>query len=191
MSVKHAAHEAAPAASRQTTPRHDLSPGARRVRSMAMSADHKARIQALSTEKALAVAAYGEAVAAYRYRTLCEKATSETQRKLFEEMAGEELGHHQRLQAVMKKLFPGSDFVLSPEDKELVTVGPRMIDVHDRESFGRAMDLIHASELQTGHFYACLFETTDRDELRAMLKEMADECFEHADRLKQIPGAPD
>jgi rubrerythrin len=155
-----------------------------------MTPEFRSRILALSTEKALAVAAYGESVAAYRYRTLCEKAASERQRDIFEEMAVEEQGHHQRLQAMMKKYFPGSDFVLSTEDKELVTVGARMIDVHDTGSFQHALELIHASELQTGRFYACLHETTDREEFKGFLKEMADECFEHAKTLQAIPDLP-
>ena len=155
-----------------------------------MSVDFKARIASLSTEKALAIAAFGESVAAYRYRTLCEKAVSASQREVFEAMAVEEQGHHQRLQAILRRHFPGSDFVLSPDDKELVTVGSRMIEVHDDETFKRALELLHASELQTGRYYACLHELTDRDDLKGFLKEMADECFEHAGTLKAIPDVP-
>jgi len=155
-----------------------------------MMPDYQARLRALATEKALAIAAYGESVAAYRYRTLGEKTSSHEQRKIFTEMADEEQGHHQRLQALLRRRFPGSDFVLSSEDKELVTVGPRMLEVTDSESFRRAMELIHDSELQTGRFYAGLYESTEYDDLKSFLKEMADECFEHAERLRQIHPLP-
>ena len=88
-------------------------------------------MRSLSPAKALAVAAYWESVAAYRYRTLAEKATTEAQRKFFVDMANEEQSHHTRMQDLLKEHFPGADFVLTPEDKELIIVGPRMLEVPD------------------------------------------------------------
>ena len=138
-------------------------------------------------EKALAVAAYGESVAAYRYRTLSEKPPSPLHRKLFTEIADEEQGHHRQIQGLIRKHYPGSDFVLSAGDKELVTVGPRMIEITDRASFDRALQWLCGSERLTGRFYAVLHEVTDRADLQPLLKEMADECFAHAERLRNIP----
>ncbi len=152
-----------------------------------MSDDYKAKVAELLTEKALAVAGYGESVAAYRYRTLAGKTTSPPHQKVFADMADEEQGHHMQLQKLMQKHFPGSDFVLSAGDKELVIVGPRMLDVTDRTSSQRALEMIIASERLTGRFYDCLFELSADNELKPFLREMADECIEHAKRLEEIP----
>lgn len=149
--------------------------------------DFEATVSRLSTEKALALAAYGESVAAYRYRTLCEKAAAKAHRKVFEEMADEEQDHHAIIQKLLRQQFPDSDFVLTPEDKDLVIVGPRLIEVTDTASFDRALEMIRASECLTGRFYAALHESTTHTELKPMLKEMADECREHAERLDQLP----
>lgn len=149
--------------------------------------DYEAKVRELSTEKALTLGAYGESVAAYRYRTLCEQATSAAHAQIFTEMADEEKGHHLLIQSLLKKHFPGSDFVLTPEDKELVIVGSRMLDVSDRASFERALELIAASERLTGGFYAALHKITDHTELKPVLKEMAEECLDHAKRLAEIP----
>jgi len=140
----------------------------------------------MSLAKAFAVAAYGESVAAYRYRSLVEKAPSDNVRKVFAEMAVEEQEHHVRIQDHQKKQFPESDFVLTPEDKDLVIVGPRLLDVSDAAATQRAMDFIYESERLTGSFYAALHDVTTAEELKPMLREMADECFEHAGRLKAI-----
>ena len=152
-----------------------------------MSNDYEAKVRSLSTEKALTVAAYGESVAAYRYRTLSEKTSSEVYREVFVEMADEEQSHHLMVQELLNKHFPGSDFVLTAADKELVIVGPRMLDATDRESFERAIEMIYESERLTGRFYATLHDITTQKELQPILKEMADECVGHAERLKKLP----
>lgn len=136
----------------------------------------------------MAVAAYGESVAAFRYRMLSEKAPTEQHRGIFTEMADEEQGHHVRLQEILTRDFAGADFVLSTEDKALVIVGPRILDVSTPAAFGQSMTYIHDSEIQTGNFYARFHDCTTRLDLKPMLKEMADECFDHASRLNQIPG---
>ncbi len=155
-----------------------------------MADEYESKVAALSLEKALALAVYGESVAAYRYRTLCEKTTSETHRAIFVETANEEQGHHIRAQNLARKHFPGSDFVLKPEDKELVIVGPRLLDVTDRASFDRALELMYESERLTGRFYATLHRVTTHEGLRPFFKEMADECFGHAQRMQAIPPLP-
>ncbi len=147
-----------------------------------------AKVRALSIEKALAVAAYGESVAAFRYRTLCEKAPTEAHRRVFTEMAEEEQGHHEQIQALLGGEYAGADFVLSAEDKALVIVGPRTLDCSTPAAFARAMSDIHDSEVQTGNFYARFHDATSRTDLKPLLREMADECYEHAQRLLEIPG---
>jgi len=152
-----------------------------------MSDDYTARVQAMQMEKAFAVAGYGESVAAFRYRTLMEKTDSKAHQEVFSELATEEQGHHQQVQQLIKSHFPGSDFVLTPEDKELVIVGPRMLEISDQASFQRALEQIIASEHLTGRYYDCLFRLTTIEELKPFLREMADECVEHAQRLENIP----
>lgn len=151
-----------------------------------MTHDYDAQVLALSLEKALALACYGESVAAYRYRTLAEKSTQADHSKTFQEMAEEEQGHHQQMRELLQSEYPGSDFVLSNEDKALVTVGQRMIEVTNPDSFRRAIELLQESERQTGRFYATCCRLTLRDDLQSLLKEMSDECFEHAQRLSSI-----
>jgi len=155
-----------------------------------MPNDFEGMVGALSEAKALAIAAYGESVAAYRYRTLAEKATTDQHRAVFVAMAEEEQGHHAALKDIMATRFPQSDFVLSPEDKDLVIVGSRMLDMSTEDAFRKALELIYDSERQTGRFYAALNDVTSLGHLKPLLKEMADECFEHAARLKSIPPMP-
>lgn len=163
-----------------------LSPGEASDRTLGVN-DFTATVSGLSTEKALALAAYGESVAAYRYRTLCEKAAAQAHHAVFEEMADEEQGHHLMIQKLLRQQFPDSDFVLTPEDKDLVIVGPRMIEVTDAASFDQALKMIRASECRTGQFYVAVHDSTTHAELKPMLKEMAEECQEHAKRLDQLP----
>jgi len=140
----------------------------------------------MSLAKALTVAAYGESVASYRYRTLAEKVTSETHRRVFTEMADEEQGHYTTVLELMKHHFPGSDFILTPADKDMVIVGPRMLEPTEQGSIRVVLEQIQESERLTGRFYAALAETSAMLELRPMFQEMADECFEHAERLNAM-----
>ena len=146
-------------------------------------------VRSLSPAKALAVCAYGESVAAYRYRSLAEKTADEEVGRAFIEVAKEEARHHAGVQALLEHHFPGSDYVLSKEDKELVIVGPRTFEVRDEEALQRALVQIHESELQTGRFYAAFATVTERRELRPFLQEMARECFRHAERIKGLQAA--
>ncbi len=125
-------------------------------------------------------------MAAYRYRSLVEKTSDERLRAIFQEMCDEEQGHHRQVQDLTKRHFPGSDFVLTADDKAMVIDGPRLLDVNDQASFDEALSLIYESELLTGRFYHALQEVTDLDELKPLFKEMGDECFEHAQQLKDL-----
>lgn len=144
------------------------------------------RLRTMPDAKKLAVAIYGESVASYRYAVLAEKSRSQEHRKVFNRMKEEEHGHQSALEQLAKKLFPESDFVLSPSDKELVIVGTRMLEITDAESFHKAMHFLHDTEKLTGQFYEALHKLMPRGELGRFLKEMAGECFEHAESLLQI-----
>ena len=148
--------------------------------------DYEARVRSLLPAKALAVAAYGESVAAYRYLTLSQKTASASLRQVFLETAAEERVHHAQVQDLQRRHFPESDFVLSSDDKELIIVGPRLLEVTDCPSVRRALDLIIKSERLTGRFYATLYETVSDANLKALVKEMAEECFRHARRLEGL-----
>ncbi len=151
-----------------------------------MADEYSEKIRGLTLAKALAIAAYGESVAAYRYRSLVERTDNEDHREVFSEMADEEQGHHKTLQDVLQNSFPGSDFVLSSEDKELVIVGPRLLEITDAASVKKALELISASEILTGNFYAALTKIAQQEDLKPLLQEMADECFTHAQQLKDL-----
>lgn len=151
-----------------------------------MTDDYRAKVSGLTTEKALAIASYGESVAAYRYRTLLQMEFSQAHREMFLEMADEEQDHYNRLQEIIDQHFSGSDFVLKPKEKALVIAGPRLLTATSRSSFNRAIELICESERLTGRFYAALLDVVEIAQLKPFLKEMANECFEHAHRLEQI-----
>lgn len=136
-------------------------------------------------DKLLAIGAYGESVAAYRYLVLSEKAPPEF-RKDFAAMADEEQDHKQRLQKLMEQEFPDADFVLTPEDKELVITGTRMIDVRDEHSFGEAMRLVLETERKTARFYANHGKFLSRKNLQAVFQELAEEGAEHYQRLRSL-----
>lgn len=155
-----------------------------------MARDFDEAVRSMSQPKALAIGCYGESVASYRYRMLAEKATTEEHRAIFVDMAEEEQGHHEALQDIFKARFPDSDFVLTPEDKELIIVGPRTLDLSSEKAFGRALELIYESERQTGQFYTVFRDSTSLADLKPLLKGMADECFEHAERLKGLSPMP-
>lgn len=151
--------------------------------------DHAQKVRSLLPAKALAIAAYGESVATYRYRTLSAKVTNPVVREEFLAMADEEQGHHAVMQELIEKHFPG-DFVLTPEDKALIIVGQRMLDAPDDATLAAVLPLIVESERLTGRFYHALVESIPRPELRSFFRAMGDECFDHADRLLQLPITP-
>ncbi|MFQ5428974.1 MAG: ferritin family protein [Phycisphaerae bacterium] len=137
-------------------------------------------------DKLLAMGIYGETVAAYRYLVLSEKAPNDAHRKAFADMADEEQGHKQRLQRLFDKLYPDADFVLTPEDKELVATGPRVLDVPDEAAYAAAMKMILQTERKTARFYANHGKHMPDASLRALFHELAEEGADHYQRLKTI-----
>lgn len=144
------------------------------------------RLQQMPDAKKIAVAVYGESVASYRYGLLADKASIAEHRRVFTEMKNEELGHQQALENLLKKHYPDDDFVLTPEDKELVIVGNRLLELKDEQSFNDAMQFLHDTENRTGRFYLAVHELIPDGETRRFVKTMADECFEHARSLLDI-----
>jgi rubrerythrin len=153
---------------------------------MATNADEN--LAALGTDKALAIATYGETVAACRYQLLSDKAPDAAARTAFAEMADEEQEHKRRLQVITQRLFPGTnDFYLKDDDMALVVDGPRLLDVRDdHASFAAAMKLILVTEKRTAGFYAKMSKHIDDDELHALFVELAEEGAEHYKQLQQI-----
>jgi len=137
-------------------------------------------------DKLLAIGAYGESVAAYRYVVLSEKAPSPEQRRVFAEMADEEQDHKQRLENLLAELYPDADFVLTPDDKELVVTGQRLLDLRDEKSFAEAMRLVLETERKTAAFYAEHGRYLPQEDLRALFHELATEGAEHYNRLKSL-----
>jgi len=140
----------------------------------------------LGPDKVLAIGAYGETVAAYRYTVLAEKALTESDRREFAAMADEEQEHKQRLQRLLNELYPNADFVLTAADKDMVVVGPRLLDVRDAHSFADAMRMILLTERRTAAFYARMCKTVADPRLRALFHELAEEGADHYQRLKTL-----
>lgn len=140
----------------------------------------------LSDDKALAIAAYGESVAAYRYIVLAEKAQSAALKATFEQMAQEERRHRDRLQEILKRLSPQGGFYLSPEDKLAVCVGPRLVDARDDARFDEAMKLVIGSEKRTVSFYGRYAPLAKDAEVKATFQELATEGIQHVRRLRVV-----
>jgi len=144
------------------------------------------RLRQLPDAKKLAIAIYGESVASYRYSVLAEKALTPEHRRIFNEMKEEEHQHQVAVERLARKLFPDSDFLLTPEDKDFVIVGARLLEVTDESSFRKAMEFLYDTERRTGEFYDTLYNLMDDEDLRAFLKEMAEECYVHAESLRKL-----
>jgi len=151
-----------------------------------MRDDFAEQLAAMPDAKKIAIAIYGESVASYRYSVLSDKASSEDHRTLFADMREEENGHREEMERLGRQYFPDSDFVLTPEDKDLVIVGARMLEVSDAASFRRAMQFLHDTELRTGEFYRMLYESMPDGELGKFLESMTQECAQHAELLLRI-----
>ena len=148
-------------------------------------------ISSIAPAKALALLGYGESVAAYRYRTLADRVPPGRYRDILEEMADEEQGHHQLVQSWIATHFGAANYLLTDEDKALVSAGIRQLDLARPDFLERAIEVIAASERLTGKFYSSLSEAPPAPELRDVLREMAEECFDHATRLEALFGGID
>ena len=145
-----------------------------------------ADLSKIPDDKALAIAAFGESVAAYRYIILSEKARDARLRDSFEQMARHERQQRDRLQTLLLRLSPTSGFFLSPEDKLAVCVGPRLVDARDDARFDEAMKLVIASEKRSASFYL-RFATFAKDpELKSLFAELAAEGLQQVQTLRAL-----
>jgi rubrerythrin len=110
-------------------------------------------LSTVTDDKALAIAAYGEAVAAYRYIVLGEKAQWQDLKISFQKMVQTEYTQRDILQKLLGDLFPSACFYLTNRDKAMVCVGPRLLDARDDARFDEAMRLTIASEKRSISFY--------------------------------------
>jgi rubrerythrin len=140
----------------------------------------------ISDEKALAIAGYGESVAAYRYIVLSEKSRDAQLRNSFESLAAEERQQRERIQLLLAKLSPSASFYLSSEDKGSVCVGPRLVDARDDARFDEAMKLVIASEKRTASFYARYAQYARDPEVQTLFTELAAEGLRHVFRLREL-----
>ncbi len=151
-----------------------------------MSKSREEILSAMEPAKALTLGCYGEDMAAYCYLQLAEKAEREQDRREFSEMVAEEQEHRDRLRTLLDKHYPGSDFVLSPEEKQIVEGGARSLHITDRRSFEEAVRGVVASEAMTARFYRQMARHTDQPDVKAIFQELADEGVTHHKRLLQL-----
>jgi rubrerythrin len=137
-------------------------------------------------DKALAIASYGESVAAYRYIILSEKARDTRLRNSFEAMAAEEKTHRERIQKMLERISPQASFYLTPEDKLSVCVGPRLLDARDDARFDEAMRLVIASEKRTASFYSRYALHAKDAQLKETFLELARIGIERVQSLRDL-----
>ncbi len=147
---------------------------------------HPVDIARLGDDKALAIAAYGEAVAAYRYIVLAEKARDENLRRSFQNMAQQENSQRDRLRDLLERLFPDVCFFLAAEDKRLVCVGPRLVDARNNERFDEAMKLIIASEKRAISFYSRYAAVAKIAEVRELFLTLTEAGLQRVRQLREL-----
>ncbi len=140
----------------------------------------------MTDDKALAVAGFGESVAAYRYIVLAEKARDAKLRESFEKMAHDERAHREQIQALLQKLAPSAGFYLSPEDKLAVCVGPRLVDARDDARFDEAMKLVIASEKRSASFYLRYAAYAKDPQVKVLFATLAGEGLARVQKLRAL-----
>jgi rubrerythrin len=145
-----------------------------------------ADLSKLTDDKALAVAAFGESVAAYRYIVLSEKARDGRLRESFEAMAREERMQRDRIQGILQRMAPSAGYYLSQEDKLAVCVGPRLVDARDDARFDEAMRLVIASEKRSASFYARYSALAHDAGVKTLFVELAAAGIAQVQRLRAL-----
>jgi len=140
----------------------------------------------LPVDQMLAIAVYGEQVAAYRYTVLAERVPGKRDRRMFAEIAQEEQSHRERIQRLLNRFHPDSSFYLSEEDKALVVAGPRLVDVRDPENYRQVVQLALDTEYRVACFYQAMVGKVANTQVRKVFKELADESFDHHARLSAL-----
>ena len=132
-----------------------------------------ADLSRITDDKALAIAAFGESVAAYRYIILSEKTTDTKLRDSFEAMARTERQQRDRIQALLQRIAPTSGYYLTQEDKLAVCVGPRLVDARDDARFDEALKLVIASEKRSASFYSRFAALAQDEGVKVLFTELA------------------
>jgi rubrerythrin len=140
----------------------------------------------MTDDKALAIAAYGESVAAYRYIVLSEKARDAKLRESFEQMGRSERSHRDQIQVLLQQLSPAAGFYLSPEDKLAVCVGPRLVDARDDARFDDAMRLVIASEKRCASFYLRYTTFAKEAAVKTLFTQLAGEELARVQELRTL-----
>jgi len=140
----------------------------------------------LREDQMLAIGAYGESVAAYRYTVLSERVPNLEDRRMFSDIAEEEQEHKARLEELARKHYPDRAFYLSDDDKALVLTGPRLIEVRDLKDYREVMQIALNTELRVSQFYQEMSSRVSNPEIRAVFQELASEGFEHHRRLHEL-----
>ncbi len=145
-----------------------------------------ADLSKMTDDKALAVAAFGTSVAAYRYIVLSEKARDPRLRESFELMARQARLQRDRIQQLLQRLAPSAGYYLSPEDKLAVCVGPRLVDARDDARCDEALRLVIASEKRAASFYARFSAFAREPAVTALFPEMAAAGIAQVQRLRAL-----
>ncbi len=140
----------------------------------------------MQDDQMLAIAVYGEQVAAYRYTVLAERVPGQRDRQMFAEIAKEEQSHRNRIQRLLDRFHPDSSFYLSEEDKALVVAGPRLVNVRDVQDYRQVMQLALDTEYRVASFYRAMSEKVDNPQVQETFRELAAESFDHHDRLASL-----
>jgi hypothetical protein len=140
----------------------------------------------IGDDKALAIAAYGESVSAYRYIILAEKSHTAALRASFQAMVLKENGQRDAIQGLLTQLFPSACFFLTAEDKSLVCVGPRLVDARDDARFDEAMRLIVASEKRSISFYSRYAVVAASPQVKSLFERLYHEGLERVKVLRQL-----
>jgi rubrerythrin len=140
----------------------------------------------ITDDKALALAAFGESVAAYRYIVLSEKTRDSKLRDSFEAMAKDERAQRDRLQTLLQRISPTAGYYLSQEDKLTVCVGPRLLDARDDARFDEAMKLVIASEKRSASFYLRYTPFAQDAEVKTLFTDLAAAGIAQVQRLRAL-----
>ena len=145
-----------------------------------------ADLSKITDDKALAIAAFGESVAAYRYIVLSEKTRDPRLRDSFEQMAKDQRLQRDRLQAILQRLAPAAGYYLSQADKLTVCVGPRLVDARDDARFDEAMKLVIASEKRSASFYLRYTPFAQDAQVKSIFTELAAVGIAQVQRLRLL-----
>ncbi len=143
-------------------------------------------VSRIGDDKALAIAAYGESVSAYRYIVLAEKSSADAMRESLQDMVRQENAQREAIQLLLTQIFPSACFFLTGEDKSLVCVGPRLVDARDDARFDEALRLIVASEKRSISFYSRYALVAINPQVKTLFERLYREGLQRITVLRQL-----